>query len=133
MNLQIDMIGNNAGKTIDTKEFNKFQQLITWSYERFSVGNFDVFTFSHGRMPVYSEENRYIGFFRITREYKNTLVRFILLDLQTGAIKTEYRKELFKVDPNGIQMRAVIYEILDHMQQSPDKINELKTKYNIHD
>ncbi len=133
VSLKYELPGQLSLQINDTDSFNRYQSLINWSNEQFSDINAGIMPFNQAIITDISNEVGSICFFRLVKEYSVTTLQFLCLDLKTGKVQGYYFKELKKVDPEGAQIRTLLYDIIDHVKQTPDKINALKLKYGINE
>jgi Zn-dependent protease with chaperone function len=129
--LEVDIIGANQQKEIDTDQFNDFQQLLTWFSERLSIGKMGAYTFNAQYMKKYVDDYGYIGFCYVSNVNNSLETTFLLFDLKSGGSKFIYSNEVKKGSPNGAFAKMMLYDILHQIKQKPHRVDQLKKKYGI--
>lgn len=132
LGMQIDILGVLKKDSMNTEKFNEFQSLRIWAHEILST-NFNALTLNTNTFDSTSNGIENIGFLKIDLHYEELDVFFTLINLKSGKVTYRFRKDLKNIEPDSIQIRAILYEILDHINQTPEKINALKVKYKINE
>ncbi|HEY1047220.1 MAG TPA: M48 family metallopeptidase [Bacteroidia bacterium] len=126
--LKIKFIGVQDQVKMNTESFNHFQSWMTWKNEHFNYGDLDLLSYSFDDLP---KDSSYLQFAIMSFEhYLNSItLKFYLFDPNTDKIVYTWVKNIEKTKPLDVEVKCMVYEIIDHLTQTPDKINQLKTKY----
>lgn len=117
----------------NTDSFNQFSSLMATTQEINSYKNPTIIPYFNVQNSTFFNSNTVLGKLKVDIAYNNTRVNFKLIDVSKGSEIYHYEKELENCDQDNVKTRALLYEIIDHISQSPDKINQLKLKYNINE
>jgi hypothetical protein len=131
LDLDMDMIGVSQQATMETEQFNDYQQMVNWFGERVSLGKMGAYTYNEQYMDKFADQYGYIGLCYVINVNKSLEVVFVLFDLKTGGSKFIYEKELKRGKPLSVHTRMMVYDMLHQVKQKPHKINKLKKKYGI--
>lgn len=127
-NLNIKFIGAQDQIKMDTKAFNQFQSWMTWKNEHFNYGDLDLMTYSYTDLPADSSQIHFT-IMSIEHYLNSVTLKFYLLDPDTDKIIYTWVKSIEKTKPLDVEVKCMMYEIIDHLTQDPIKIKQLKVKY----
>lgn len=130
LGMNIGILGKLYSDSMKTEEFNRYQYINKWTMEVVNQSVNALTYFSTDSMDNFPENLGYLSIRIIDKELNIT---FVLIDSELNSFKYIYTRDLSNIKPEDIRIRACIYELLDHVSQSPDKINQLKAQYEIHE
>lgn len=130
LGMNIAVLGKLYSDSLQTEDFNRYQYINKWTMEVVNQSVNALTYFSSDSLDNFPENLGYLSIKIIDKELNIT---FVLLDSEHNSFKYIYTRDLSNITPEDIKIRACIYELLDHVSQSPDKINLLKSQYEIHE
>lgn len=132
-NVKIHFIDFENFKTYNSDSLNDYSLLVNLSNEISNYKNPTTLTYYNSSNNLLKSTNYFIGKLNLEVAYNNTKITFQLLDTNQGKELYLFEKELQNCNQENVKTRAIIYEIIDHIGQTPDKINSLKLKYHINE
>ena len=108
--LQFSGIGTQ--KTMNTEQFNRYQQLLTWYSEKALAGEHFAYVYSDETAMALAASHRYLVYTVMNSVDKGLEMVYVLFDLKTGKMEVLYRDSEEKASPDSNKARNMMRKAL---------------------